>query len=126
MDYMTNAQLMKELSEYAIIRDEFPRHYDRCLQEVERRLSEIPLVVTDSVSVHHDLIEMKMRLKLEKDLRARANNECSYMKKNYEALLSAHNALADDRLRIIEQRDEMKNALEDIRFSCASALPHSS
>ena len=66
MDYMTNAQLMTDLSGYAIINNECLSHYDRCLQEVERRLSEIPLVVTDSVSVHHDLIDMKKRLKLER------------------------------------------------------------
>jgi len=115
-DCMTNAQLIKEIREYARL-GEFTRNYGRCLREIERRLSEMPLVVTNSVSVHHDLIDMKVRLDEYRRAADRANNECSYMKKSYEDLLSTHNALADDRLRL---------ALEDIRITCASALAHSS
>ena len=126
MTEMTNDQLMAELQDASLdLRHGgavATRHYDRCFREVERRLS---VVISERRAECRDHQSTKMLLNQYRDAAYRANDECSYMKKSYEALLSAHNALADDRLRIVEQLDAMRKVLETV-FADLVEVSHSS
>ena len=130
MTEMTNDQLMAELDDAAraverarvlaaasveyrpeLCSDarEAASNYARCFREVERRLS---AVISERRAEWLDHQNTKMILNQYRDAADRANDECNCMKKSYESLLSAHNALADDRLRIVEERDTMRKVLE--------------
>ena len=146
MTEMTNDQLMAELDDAAHAYErarvlaaasveyrpelcgdarEAASNYARCFREVERRLSAMVMVTAELEAEYEDHQKTKQLLNQYRDAAYRATDECSYMKKSYEALLSAHNALADDRLRIVEERDAMRKVLETA-IADLVAVSHSS
>lgn len=114
MTEMTNDQLMEALQDASLdLRhggNVATSHYGRCFREVERRLSAMVMVISERRAECRDHQSTKMLLNQYRDAA--------------EALLSAHNALADDRLRIVEDRDAIRKVLETV-FADLVAVSHS-